>query len=123
MLSEFGFLVASLLFSLDALLTSVSPSPLPFLRNVPYNALLDIGYKSIGDWHSTAAPTTSASTATHSDDSERAGRWAGNKAKTECGLHKDYSAMKANFELKRAREEALRLKDEQKDLVAAEVSV
>ncbi|KAL7408803.1 putative Phosphoadenylyl-sulfate reductase thioredoxin [Mrakia frigida] len=92
-------------------------------ENVPYNALLDIGYKSIGDWHSTAAPTTSASTATHSDDSERAGRWAGNKAKTECGLHKDYSAMKANFELKRAREEALRLKDEQKDLVAAEVSV
>jgi len=108
--------------SLDALLTSVFALSL-FVRNVPYNALLDIGYKSIGDWHSTAAPSTSASTASHTDDSERAGRWAGNKAKTECGLHKDYSAMKANFELKRAREEGLRLKDEQKDLVAAEVSV
>ena len=110
--------------SLDALLTSVSLSPsFLLLRNVPYNALLDIGYKSIGDWHSTAAPSTSTSTASHTDDSERAGRWAGNKAKTECGLHKDYSAMKANFELKRAREEGLRLKDEQKDLVAPEVSV
>lgn len=56
------------------------------------------------------------------DDSERAGRWAGNKSKTECGLHKDYSAMKANFELKRAREAELKRRDEEKDKVDGVVS-
>lgn len=67
-------------------------------HDVPYNPLLDLGYKSVGDWHSTAIPLDG--------QDERAGRWAGNKAKTECGLHKDYFKMKKAFEKKR-REAAL----------------
>lgn len=57
-------------------------------NNVPKNNLLAQGYKSIGDWHSTAE-------AGDGDDGERAGRWAGRAEKTECGLHKDYFVMKA----------------------------
>lgn len=45
---------------------------------VPYNELLDLGYKSVGDWHSTA-PVAEG-------EDERSGRWKG-KAKTECGIH------------------------------------
>ncbi|GBL49247.1 3'-phosphoadenylsulfate reductase [Candidozyma auris] len=45
---------------------------------VPYNELLDLGYKSIGDWHSTVAVADG--------EDERSGRWKG-KAKTECGIH------------------------------------
>ncbi|KAI5965962.1 MET16 [Candida pseudojiufengensis] len=47
-------------------------------NNVPYNELLDLGYKSIGDWHSTV-PVADG-------EDERSGRWK-NKAKTECGIH------------------------------------
>ncbi|KAG6018814.1 hypothetical protein E4U41_003557 [Claviceps citrina] len=47
-------------------------------NSVPYNALLDQGYKSIGDWHSTSP--------VRDGEDERAGRWKG-KAKTECGIH------------------------------------
>ncbi|CUM57445.1 uncharacterized protein AC631_02774 [Debaryomyces fabryi] len=47
-------------------------------HNVPYNELLDLGYKSIGDWHSTV-PVAEG-------EDERSGRWKG-KAKTECGIH------------------------------------
>lgn len=47
-------------------------------NNVPYNELLDLGYKSIGDYHSTQP--------VKEGEDERAGRWKG-KAKTECGLH------------------------------------
>lgn len=47
-------------------------------NDVPYNELLDRGYKSIGDWHSTQP------VAEHED--ERSGRWKG-QAKTECGIH------------------------------------
>ncbi|THV04007.1 Phosphoadenosine phosphosulfate reductase thioredoxin [Dendrothele bispora CBS 962.96] len=54
--------------------------------SVPRNKLLDQGYRSVGDWHSTIKVTEG--------QDERAGRWAG-KEKTECGLHKDYFAMKA----------------------------
>ncbi|TFK55396.1 phosphoadenylyl-sulfate reductase [Heliocybe sulcata] len=57
-------------------------------NNVPRNKLLDQGYRSIGDWHSTIKSG-------EGDAGERAGRWAGKKEKTECGLHKDYFAMKA----------------------------
>lgn len=57
-------------------------------NEVPYNALIDQGYKSIGDWHSTRAPS--------SNDDERSGRWSGQQ-KTECGLHKDYFKMRAAF--------------------------
>jgi len=55
-------------------------------NNVPRNKLLDQGYRSVGDWHSTAMVTEG--------QDERAGRWVG-KEKTECGLHKDYFTMKA----------------------------
>ena len=55
-------------------------------NNVPRNELLDQGYRSVGDWHSTVK--------VQNGESERAGRWAGTE-KTECGLHKDYFAMKA----------------------------
>lgn len=47
-------------------------------NNVPYNELLDVGYKSVGDWHSTV-PVAEG-------EDERAGRWKG-QAKTECGIH------------------------------------
>ncbi|KAK2592153.1 3'-phosphoadenylsulfate reductase [Conoideocrella luteorostrata] len=47
-------------------------------NNVPYNTLLDRGYKSIGDWHSTSP--------VKEGEDERAGRWKG-KGKTECGIH------------------------------------
>ncbi|KAK0656337.1 putative PHOSPHOADENOSINE PHOSPHOSULFATE reductase [Cercophora newfieldiana] len=47
-------------------------------HNVPYNALLDRGYKSIGDWHSTVP--------VGEGEDERAGRWKGQN-KTECGIH------------------------------------
>jgi phosphoadenosine phosphosulfate reductase len=43
-------------------------------RNLPYNALHDRGYESIGDTHSTAP------------GAGREGRWAGT-GRTECGLH------------------------------------
>ncbi|POR34250.1 Phosphoadenosine phosphosulfate reductase [Tolypocladium paradoxum] len=47
-------------------------------NNVPYNALLDQGYKSVGDWHSTSP--------VKEGEDERAGRWKG-QSKTECGIH------------------------------------
>lgn len=56
-------------------------------NNVPRNALLDQGYKSVGDWHSTQKSE-------EGDAGERAGRWAGRADKTECGLHEDYFAMR-----------------------------
>lgn len=57
-------------------------------NEVPYNPLLDQGYRSIGDWHSTRP--------TNDSMNERGGRWEG-KQKTECGLHKDYFKMRAAF--------------------------
>ncbi|WPH00857.1 Phosphoadenosine phosphosulfate reductase [Acrodontium crateriforme] len=47
-------------------------------NNVPTNDLLDQGYRSVGDWHSTQPVTDS--------EDERAGRWKG-RQKTECGIH------------------------------------
>ena len=47
-------------------------------NNVPYNSLLDQGYRSVGDYHSTAP--------VKEGEDERAGRWKGKK-KTECGIH------------------------------------
>jgi phosphoadenosine phosphosulfate reductase len=51
-------------------------------HKVPYNALLDRGYKSIGDWHSTVP--------VGEGEDERAGRWKGQE-KTECGIHNKQS--------------------------------
>lgn len=47
-------------------------------HDVPYNELLKMGYKSVGDWHSTQ-PVAQG-------EDERSGRWKG-KNKTECGIH------------------------------------
>lgn len=51
-------------------------------NDVPYNALLDRGYKSVGDWHSTVP--------VGEGEDERAGRWKG-QDKTECGIHNKQS--------------------------------
>lgn len=58
-------------------------------NKVPYNALLDQGYTSVGDWHSTVKADGGKANNISVDAAERAGRWAGRKEKTECGLHKD----------------------------------
>ena len=47
-------------------------------NGVPSNELLDRGYKSVGDWHSTKP--------VKEDEDERSGRWQGQQ-KTECGIH------------------------------------
>lgn len=47
-------------------------------HDVPYNELLNKGYKSVGDWHSTEP--------VKDGEDERAGRWKGQQ-KTECGIH------------------------------------
>jgi len=47
-------------------------------NGVPYNDLLNRGYKSVGDWHSTQP--------IKEGEDERAGRWKGQQ-KTECGIH------------------------------------
>lgn len=53
---------------------------------VPQNILLEQGYKSVGDWHSTKVPGVGGE--------ERGGRWSEKGGeKTECGLHKDYFKM------------------------------
>ncbi|KAF2674836.1 Phosphoadenosine phosphosulfate reductase thioredoxin [Microthyrium microscopicum] len=51
-------------------------------HQVPYNELLDMGYKSVGDWHSTQP--------VKEGEDERAGRWKGQE-KTECGIHNSRS--------------------------------
>ncbi|WEW57547.1 3'-phosphoadenylsulfate reductase [Emydomyces testavorans] len=70
-------------------------------HNVPYNELLDRGYKSVGDWHSTQP--------VKEGEDERAGRWKG-QAKTECGIHNPrskYAQFLREQEMKR-QEEALK---------------
>jgi len=71
-------------------------------NNVPYNVLLDQGYKSVGDWHSTSP--------VKEGEDERAGRWK-DKKKTECGIHNrrsKYAEFLRQQELKK-QEEALKL--------------
>ncbi|EME86778.1 uncharacterized protein MYCFIDRAFT_194737 [Pseudocercospora fijiensis CIRAD86] len=67
-------------------------------NDVPTNDLLDQGYRSIGDWHSTQPVTDS--------EDERAGRWKG-RQKTECGIHNKrsrYAQYLAEQEAKRQQE-------------------
>ncbi|RDW86184.1 phosphoadenylyl-sulfate reductase (thioredoxin) [Aspergillus mulundensis] len=69
-------------------------------NDVPYNELLDRGYKSIGDYHSTSP--------VKEGEDERSGRWKG-QAKTECGIHNPrskYAQYLMDMERKR-QEEAL----------------
>lgn len=63
-------------------------------HDVPYNVLLDRGYKSVGDWHSTS-PVAAG-------EDERAGRWKGQE-KTECGIHNKKSRY-AEFLMKKQKE-------------------
>ncbi|PBP17773.1 3-phosphoadenosine-5-phosphosulfate reductase ParA-Penicillium chrysogenum [Diplocarpon rosae] len=68
-------------------------------NNVPYNELLDRGYKSVGDWHSTEP--------VKEGEDERAGRWKG-QDKTECGIHNKrskYAQFLYEAEQKRQQEE------------------
>lgn len=67
-------------------------------NDVPYNELLDRGYKSVGDWHSTQPIKDT--------EDERAGRWKGQQ-KTECGIHNPRSKF-AQF----LREQELKQKEE-----------
>lgn len=67
-------------------------------NDVPYNSLLDQGYKSVGDWHSTQP--------VQAGEDERAGRWKG-QDKSECGLHNPkskYAQFLMEQEKKRERE-------------------
>lgn len=69
-------------------------------NDVPYNVLLDRGYKSIGDYHSTQPVSA--------NEDERSGRWKGTQ-KTECGIHNPrskYAQYLMDMERKR-QEEAL----------------
>ena len=70
-------------------------------NNVPYNELLDRGYKSVGDWHSTQP--------IKEGEDERAGRWKGQQ-KTECGIHNPRSkfAQYLQEQERLKQEEALR---------------
>ncbi|RAH43409.1 phosphoadenylyl-sulfate reductase (thioredoxin) [Aspergillus brunneoviolaceus CBS 621.78] len=66
-------------------------------NNVPYNELLDRGYKSIGDYHSTQP--------VKENEDERSGRWKG-QAKTECGIHNPRSKYAQYLmEMERKRQE------------------
>ncbi|QLQ78622.1 hypothetical protein HG537_0A08690 [Torulaspora globosa] len=47
-------------------------------NKVPFNELLNYGYRSVGDYHSTLP--------VQEGEDERAGRWKGS-TKTECGIH------------------------------------
>ena len=70
-------------------------------NHVPYNELLDRGYKSVGDWHSTQP--------IKEGEDERAGRWKGQQ-KTECGIHNPRSkfAQYLQEQERLKQEEALR---------------
>lgn len=68
-------------------------------EKVPYNELLDRGYKSVGDWHSTEP--------VKEGEDERAGRWKGQQ-KTECGIHNKrskYAQFLAEQEQKKQQED------------------
>lgn len=68
------------LIKINPLFAWTRPQVMRFLRghNVPYNELLDRGYRSVG-----CRPCTRP---TPEGGDERAGRWAGQQ-KTECGIH------------------------------------
>lgn len=82
------------------------------VNDVPYNELLDQGYRSVGDWHSTK-PVADG-------EDERAGRWKGQQ-KTECGIHNPRSKfarylreqeLKKQEEARRALEAQMEMTDE-----------
>lgn len=60
-------------------------------NEVPYNALTDQDYCSVGNWHPAKKPNSVV-------DDERDGRWSG-KEKIGCDLHKDYFQMRCFHDL------------------------
>ncbi|CAG9940472.1 unnamed protein product, partial [Clonostachys rosea f. rosea IK726] len=79
-------------------------------HSVPYNALLDQGYKSVGDWHSTSP--------VKEGEDERAGRWKGQN-KSECGIHNKksrYAQFLEDKEQKAAAEEQQQQPQQQADV-------
>ncbi|KUI64921.1 Phosphoadenosine phosphosulfate reductase [Cytospora mali] len=77
-------------------------------NGVPYNSLLDKGYKSVGDWHSTSP--------VKAGEDERAGRWKG-QDKTECGIHNKksrYAQFLADMERKQKEEQLVNAFQENK---------
>ncbi|KAF7723990.1 hypothetical protein EC973_001450 [Apophysomyces ossiformis] len=82
-------------------------------NEVPYNALIDQGYRSIGDWHSTKKPSANGD--------ERSGRWAGTQ-KSECGLHKDYFKMRAAFIAAKKQKEQMILEKQNNEQAVAVTS-
>ncbi|CAH0040131.1 unnamed protein product [Clonostachys solani] len=80
-------------------------------HDVPYNALLDQGYKSVGDWHSTSP--------VKEGEDERAGRWKGQN-KSECGIHNKKSRY-AQFLEDKEQQAAEEQQPQQQADVAAQV--
>lgn len=80
-------------------------------HDVPYNDLLDRGYKSVGDWHSTQP--------VREGEDERAGRWKG-RDKTECGIHNPRSKYALFLQQQAALEAEKQLSDafERKAVIA-----
>jgi len=78
-------------------------------NGVPYNALLDQGFKSVGDWHSTSP--------VGEGEDERAGRWKG-QAKTECGIHNKKSRYAQFLEKEREKEQEQKLESLSAQLMA-----
>ena len=75
-------------------------------HNVPYNTLLDRGYSSVGDWHSTQPARPG--------EGERSGRWSGT-GKTECGIHNSksrYAEFLREQERQKAQEEKQKVQEE-----------
>ncbi|KAI0130110.1 Phosphoadenosine phosphosulfate reductase family-domain-containing protein [Xylariales sp. AK1849] len=79
-------------------------------HKVPYNTLLDQGYKSVGDWHSTS-PVVEG-------EDERAGRWKGQE-KTECGIHNKKSRYALYLEEQQQKDKKDKMRQEQEQLTAA----
>ena len=86
-------------------------------NDVPYNALLDQGYKSVGDWHSTS-PVAEG-------EDERAGRWKGQE-KTECGIHNKksrYAQFLEEMERKQKEEELAKAFESNQERTIVDTSV
>lgn len=86
-------------------------------NDVPYNELLDRGYKSVGDWHSTQ-PVVEG-------EDERAGRWKGQQ-KTECGIHNKrskYADFLRAMELKQQQDELNAALEKVEGIQTAEITV
>jgi len=82
-------------------------------NDVPYNELLDRGYKSVGDWHSTEP--------VKEGEDERAGRWKG-QVKTECGIHNKRSKYAMFLEEARIKAEQEALDQRLEEMRRAEVA-